>query len=308
MTDTILDQAVGPNWAAYHGDCVHGLSQLPSNSVDLSVYSPPFAQLYIYSESAADMGNTANMAEFMRQYSHAIRQLHRVTRPGRLSAVHCKQLVRYQNRDGVAGWTDFRGAIIRAHERAGWTYHCEAVIWKCPVTEMQRTKTHRLLYKTLRENASHTGTGMAEYLLVFRKWPKGEAEAALEVPIRHEPSAFPLDWWQEAASPVWMNIRQTRVLNVEVAREDQDEKHLCPLQLDVIERAVALWSNPGEVVLSPFGGIGSEGVVALRMKRRAVLFELKRRYWELACRHLAQAEAEVLMPSLLDGLPAGEVA
>lgn len=299
----VLDQAFGRDYALYNADCVSFARGLPDASIDFSVYSPPFAGLYIYSDSAADMGNCADDAEFIRQYGFWLREKRRITRPGRLSAVHCKQLMDYQGRDGHAGWRDFRGALIRAHIEAGWVYHCEVVIWKCPVTEMQRTKSRRLLYKTLRESAEHTGVGTAEYLLVFKRWPQA-GEEDLQVPVRHDPAAFPLDWWQEAASPVWMTVNQTRVLNAEVARDPQDEKHICPLQLDVIERAVALWTNRGETVMSPFAGIGSEGVVSLAMGRRFVGTELKPAYFRQAHRNIDEAERMAAAGTLLDRLRA----
>jgi DNA modification methylase len=211
--------------------------------------------------------------------------------------VHCKQLVDYKGRDGRAGMRDFRGDIIRAFEESGWKYHSEVCIWKDPVIEMQRTKAHGLLYKQLRADSSFSRQGMAEYLCTFRKWA---AEGDAIEPITHTPDSFNLPDWQEIASPVWTTIRQTIVLNVRIARESQDEKHLCPLQLDVIERALRLWSNPGDLVLSPFAGIGSEGYISLKMGRQFVGCELKEAYYNQAARNLSEVEHEAGQSTIFD--------
>ena len=272
-----LDEAHGENWQIFHGDCVPVVSQLGDATVGFSVYSPPFANLYTYSDSLHDMGNCADDVEFFSQYAFLLRELYRVLKPGRLCAVHCKDLVNYKSRDGMAGLRDFPGDIIRAHIDVGFAYHSRVTVWKCPVTEMQRTKAHGLLYKQLRKDSTFSRQGVAEYVLIFRKWA---AEGDEVEPVGHTPASFPLNRWQEWASPVWMDIDQTDVLNVQKAREDKDEKHMCPLQLDLIERAVTLWSNPGDVVLSPFAGVGSEGVVSLQLGRRFVGVELKESYWK----------------------------
>ena len=279
-----LNETHGGGWVAYHGDTVHVCSQLPDNSIGFSVYSPPFGNLFVYSDSAADMGNSASDGEFEAHYAYFVREKFRITKPGRLSAVHCSDLPMTKWRDGHIGIKDFSGQIIRIHEAAGWVLHSRVTIWKCPVVEMTRTKAHGLLYKNIKEDSARNRAGMPDYLLVFRK-PGENAE-----PIRHTPEDFPLSQWQEWASPVWMTVNQTRVLNVAAAREAMDERHLCPLQLDVIERALIMWSNPGDVVLSPFMGIGSEGHCAVRMKRRFVGVELKDSYWRQACRNLDMAE------------------
>lgn len=283
----------GIGWAAYQADCVDFASQLPERSIDFSVYSPPFANLYIYSDSVADMGNCADDMEFGEQYGYLVRALYAATRPGRLSAVHCKNLVNYKGRDGKAGLRDFRGDIIRLHQDAGWAFHSEVTIWKDPVIEMQRTKAHGLLYKQLRADSTFSRQGLAEYLLLFRRWSDGEeSDEGMVEPVTHDKDGFPLSQWQEWASPVWMDVRQTRVLNVQSAREGADEKHICPLQLDVIERALVLWSNKGDVVFSPFMGIGSEGVCSVKLGRRFIGTELKESYFRQACGYLRQAEAE----------------
>lgn len=275
----------GPDWVMYHGDCVDVVRQLPSSSVDLSVYSPPFANLYVYSDSPRDMGNSENDAEFFAAYRFLLAELFRVSRPGRIMAVHCKDMVDYKGRDGRAGLRDFPGEIIREAEAAGWKYHSRVTVWKCPVTEQRRTKAHGLLYKQLRADSSFSRQGLAEYVLAFRKWAPSDDESGV-VPVTHTRESFPLPQWQDWASPVWMDIDQTNVLNVAIARESQDEKHMCPLQLDLIERCVKLWSNPGEVVLSPFGGVGSEGVGALNAGRKFVGVELKEAYFRRACENL----------------------
>lgn len=285
----VIDQASGADWSFFNGDSAEVVRGLPDRSVGLSVYSPPFSSLYTYSGSERDMGNAASDAEFIRHYGFLAKELYRVTRPGRLCAVHCKDLVSYKSSAGRAGLRDFPGELIRAHEAVGWQYHSRVTVWKCPVTEMQRTKAHGLLYKQLRADSSFSRQGLAEYVLVFRRWAEEGDEIA---PVTHTEHDFTLDQWQEWASPVWMTIDQTDVLNVHEARSDKDEKHMCPLQLDLIERVVRLWSNPGDVVLSPFGGIGSEGVVALRTGRKYVGIELKPEYWRMGCRNLGDANRQ----------------
>jgi DNA modification methylase len=289
-TVNVLNEASGEGWHIYNADCVDWASQAPSDSIDLSIYSPPFANLYIYSDSVADMGNCADDQEFMEQYRFLIREIHRITRPGRISAVHCKNLVNYKGRDGMAGMRDFRGEIIKAHVDAGWAYHSETVIWKDPVIEMQRTKAHGLLWKQLRSDSTFSRMGMPEYILFFRKWADDEGTDVVQV--THTKDEFPVEQWQRWASPVWMDIRQTHVLNTDAARESQDEKHICPLQLDVIERCCVLYSNKGEVVFSPFMGIGSEGFMSVKYGRRFVGTELKPSYFKQAESFLRRASAE----------------
>jgi hypothetical protein len=297
-----LNDAHGRDWAAYHGDTVHICSQLPDASVGFSVYSPPFGNLFVYSDSAADMGNSASDGEFEMHYRFLVREKFRVTKPGRLTAVHCSDLPMTKWRDGDVGLKDFSGQIVKIHEAAGWIYHSRVTIWKDPVIEQTRTKALGLNYGQLVKDSSRSRVGMPDYLLVFRR-PGDNAE-----PIQHDmgevtarrlgreglrkPDAhsIPLEMWQEWASPVWMTVNQTRVLNVQAAKQAQDERHLCPLQLDVIERALHLWSAPGDVVLSPFMGIGSEGDCAIRLGRRFIGAELKQSYWQQACRNLDAAE------------------
>jgi DNA modification methylase len=286
----IIQEESGRDWHMVNADSVEFIKSVPDNSVGLSVYSPPFSSLYTYSDSERDMGNCRNDEEFFEHYSYLAGELLRITKPGRLACVHCKDLVDYANSSetGRAGLRDFPGGLIKAHERAGWKYHSRVTIWKDPVIEMQRTKAHGLLYKQLRADGSFSRQGLAEYVLTFRKWP---AEGDPIDPVTHDESTFPLNQWQEYASPVWNTVDQTNVLNVQVVRSDKDEKHLCPLQLDVVERCVVLWSNPGDVVFSPFGGIGSEGYEALRLGRKFLGCELKPEYWVQACRNLKVAES-----------------
>lgn len=274
-----LNSHVGASFQAINGDCVDVLAQLPSDSLGFSVYSPPFGSLFVYSESAADMGNSTD-AEFAEHYAYLVREKFRVTQPGRLTAVHCSDLPMTKWKDGAVGIKDFSGQIIRAHEEAGWIYHGRRTIWKCPVVEMTRTKHVGLLYKQLQKDSSKSRGGMPDYLMTFIK-PGDNAQ-----PIKHTPEDFPLDQWQEWASPVWMTVQQSNVLNVTAAREKNDERHLCPLQLDVIERALIMWSNKGDIVLSPFMGIGSEGVTSLKLGRRFIGVELKESYWRQACRYM----------------------
>jgi DNA modification methylase len=303
---TTFTQEEGAGWQLYHGDCVAVTRQLPDNSIDFTIFSPPFGGLYIYSDALEDMGNSATDEEFFRHFDFLIPELLRTTKPGRLCAVHCKDLVSYKSRDGAAGLRDFSGEIIRHFSQAGWQYHSKVTIWKDPVIEMQRTKANGLLYKTLRADASSSRQGMPEYLLIFRKWPHNDEEEAQLTPVTHRSEDFPLEVWQRYASPVWFDIRQTRVLNVEQARESQDEKHICPLQLDVIERAIQLWSNPGEVIFSPFAGIGSEGYESLRLGRLFLGIEIKRAYVLSARKNLERVLRERTQASLFDTLGENE--
>ena len=279
-----LNENHGDRFTAYHGDCVDVVGQLPDSSIDFSVYSPPFGSLFVYSESISDMGNSTD-EQFRDQYAFLVREKLRVTKPGRLTAVHCSDLPLTKWKDGAVGIKDFSGDIIKIHEEAGWILHSRRTIWKCPVTEMTRTKHVGLLYKQLKKDSSKSRGGMPDYLMTFIK-PGDNAEL-----ITHDPSDFPVEQWQEWASPVWMSVNQTRVLNVKAARNANDERHLCPLQLDVIDRALVMWSNPGDVVLSPFMGIGSEGYCSLKAKRRFVGLELKAEYFNQACRTLHDVEA-----------------
>jgi DNA modification methylase len=261
------------------------MRQLPDRSVGFSVYSPPFGNLFCYSDSECDMGNSADNAEFFTHYRFMLTEMARVLKPGRLSAVHCSEIPTTKWKDGVIGIYDLPGDIIRAHQDAGFILHSRITIWKDPVVEMTRTKALGLLYKQLKKDSTRSRAGMPDYLLLFRA-PGENTE-----PVEHREGEFPVEQWQRWASPVWMDIRQTDTLNVRAAKDNADEKHICPLQLDLIERALVMWSNPGDIVLSPFMGIGSEGVVSLKVKRRFVGVELKESYFRQASKYLADAEA-----------------
>jgi hypothetical protein len=280
MAITCLDQAHGDNYAMYNGDCVELLTQMPAHRADFCVYSPPFSNLFVYSKSPLDMGNSVDDAEFFQHYDFLLQQLTRVIKPGREIAVHCSDLPFHKWKDGYIGVKDFSGMLIRAHEAQGQILSCRITVWKSPVVEQQRTKAIGLLYKQLRKDSSMSRTGMPDYVLIFRM--PGENA----VPIVHTFDNFPLSQWQEWASPVWMTINQSNTLNKDGAREENDERHIAPLQLDLIERCITLYSNPNEVVLSPFAGIGSEGYVSLQLERRFIGIELKPSYFKQAASNL----------------------
>lgn len=299
----VLDQAFGERWALYQADCVDALDALPDSSVGLTVFSPPFPTMYMYTNSPHDLGNTRSIDEMIEQFRFLVdaRKLRRVVMPGRLVCCHLMQLPAYRTRDGFAGIVDFRGRVIQMMSDEGWHYAGEATIEKNPQVQATRHKEHALLFKTLSTDASRLRMALADYLLYFRAPGENPAPIKAGVHETYNPVGgwVSQDDWIEWASPVWKRrtpdhpggISETDVLQVRDAKDRDDERHLCPLQLGVIERAVRLWSNPGEVVLSPFAGIGSEGVVALREGRRFVGFELKRSYWETARRNLSEAEA-----------------
>jgi len=280
-----LDQTIGDRFALYHGDSCEVLRGLPDRSAHFSVFSPPFASLYTYSSSPRDLGNVRDDETFFDHFGWIAAELARVTKPGRLASVHCMDLPTSKERDGYIGLRDFRGDIIRLFQRAGWIFHSTVCIWKDPVTAMQRTKALGLLHKTIRRDSSMSRQGIPDYLVTFRQPSKNEE------PIEHPGDSFPVAKWQRYASPVWTDIDPSDTLQKESAREEDDERHICPLQLQVIRRAIELWTNPGDVVLSPFAGIGSEGYVALQEGRRFVGCELKRSYYEQAARNLAIAES-----------------
>lgn len=284
-----LNAYQGREFAAYNGDCVDVLRQLPDSCVGFSVFSPPFSGLYIYGDSVCDMGNSANDDEFFSHYRYFVRELYRVMRPGRICAVHCKDLVYYKNQNGTAGLRDFPGALIAAHIEAGFDFHSRVTIWRSPVREMTKTKAHGLLYKQLRADSSFSRQGLPEYYVVFRKWAEEGDEIS---PVRHATDDFPLDQWQEWASPVWMDTRETGTLDAARARDPKDEKHICAMPLDIIKRAITLWSNQGDVVLSPFMGIGSEGYCALKLRRKFIGVELKQSYFDSAVKTLSGIDVQ----------------
>ena len=276
----------GSNWDMYHGDCVSTLAEMDENSIDYSVFSPPFLSLYTYTDSAYDFGNCRKDEVFYEQFKHFSQQLYRVLAPGRLFSFHVANLPLTKWRDGVIGLKDFRGELIRLFSDAGFTYHSEVCIWKNPVTAMQRTKAIGLLYKQLRKDSTVSRQGIPDFLVTMKK--PGENLK----PVTHTKEDFPLERWQNYASPVWMDINQSKTLQYRSAKDDKDEKHICPLQLEVIERALELWTRKNDLVLSPFGGIGSEGYCAVKMGRRFVGIELKESYFRQAVGNLRAAEKE----------------
>jgi DNA modification methylase len=303
----VINEAQGEGWAFYNADCVDFVSGLPDNSVDFSVYSPPFSSLYIYSESAFDMGNVADDAEFVERYKFLIREKLRVTRPGRLTAIHVKDLVYYQNSSerGDAGLRPFSDMCTQAHIEEGWTFHCRITIWRDPVLERSKTNAHGLLWKTFQKDSSFCRVGMPEYLLVFRKWAQPGDEALVR-PVEHPKAGkyATVAPWQDLASPVWnyqegqsgqgdYDLPATDVLNVKMAADPDAEKHLCPMPLNITRRALDLWTNEGDVVLSPFGGIGSEGVASIGKKRRFIGTELHPTYWRQGVRNLQGAVPDI---------------
>jgi DNA modification methylase len=284
----VLDQRVTDQYSLYHGDCIEVLKGLPSDSVGYSIFSPPFASLYTYSNSPRDMGNVKNDAEFFASLAYLIPELYRVLMPGRNLSFHCMLMPSSKERDGVIGLKDFRGELIRAFVAGGFIHHSEVVIWKDPVTAMQRTKAIGLLYKQLRKDGTISRQGIPDYLITMRK-PGGNNEPVTHSMGRGDDDYLPVDDWQQLASPVWMDINPSDTLQYRSARENEDERHICPLQLEVIRRGLRLWTNRNDTVLSPFAGIGSEGVVSLEMGRRFVGVELKKSYFEQAGRNLENA-------------------
>ncbi len=278
-----IDSTIGENFALYNGDCVEVLRSLPAQSVHYSIFSPPFASLYTYSNSPRDMGNCRTNEEFFEHFAFLVTELKRVMRPGRNVSFHCMLFPASKERDGFIGLKDFRGDLIRAFQAQGFIFHAETVIWKDPVTQMQRTKALGLLHKSVRENSAMCRMGIPDYLVTMRA-PGEQIDR-----VTHTREDYPVDQWQKVASPVWMDINPSDTLQYQSAREHDDERHICPLQLEVIRRGVELWTNRGDVVLSPFAGIGSEGHVSLQMGRKFIGIELKESYYQQAARNLQAA-------------------
>lgn len=320
----VIEEYQGENFHIYNADCVEVAKNLPDESIGFSVYSPPFSSLYTYSNSDRDMGNCKTHDEFFEQYKYLIKEKLRITKSGRLTAVHCMNLPTTKGRDGFIGMYDFRGEIIRAHLEAGWIYHSEVVIWKDPVLAMQRTKALGLLHATIKKDSSMSRQGIPDTVVIFRKAGANDTPISGEFKYyvgeldlneyitRESPDSISgqkfmefevdgrkkqkrgtgssIDVWQHYASPVWFDINQTNTLQFKSAREEQDERHICPLQLDVIERCNQLWSMPNDVVFSPFLGIGSEGYTAVSMGRKFIGTELKSSYFQVAKKNLDKAE------------------
>lgn len=279
----VLNQEVNEKFSLYNGDSVEVLKGIPDNSIHYSIFSPPFASLYTYSNSDRDMGNSKTDDEFYEHFTFLVKELYRVTMPGRLLSFHCMNLPTSKVRDGVIGIKDFRGLLIRIFTDAGWIYHSEVCIWKNPVAAMQRTKALGLLWKQLKKDSAMSRQGIPDFIVTMRK-PGDNPER-----VTHTDESFPCNVWQKYASPVWMDINQSDTLQRKSAREDKDEKHICPLQLEVIKRCIELWSNPNDIVLDPFAGIGSTPYVALRMGRRGLGVELKESYYEQAVKNCNEA-------------------
>ena len=279
----VLNQEVNDKFSLYNGDSVEVLKGIPDNSIHYSIFSPPFASLYTYSNSDRDMGNSKTDDEFYEHFTFLVKELYRVTMPGRLLSFHCMNLPTSKVRDGVIGIKDFRGLLIRIFTDAGWIYHSEVCIWKNPVTAMQRTKALGLIWKQLKKDSAMSRQGIPDFIVTMRK-PGDNPER-----VTHTDESFPCNVWQKYASPVWMDINQSDTLQRKSAREDKDEKHICPLQLEVIKRCIELWSNPNDIVLDPFAGIGSTPYVALRMGRRGLGVELKESYYEQAVKNCNEA-------------------
>ena len=317
MTDDpyVTDDAAGAGWRLMLGDSCERLSEIKDDSIDLAVYSPPFASLYTYSPSIRDLGNSSDRAEFFEHYGFIIGEMLRVTRPGRINAVHVQQLTTTKATHGIVGLTDFRGEVIRAYQDAGWIYHGEVTIDKDPQAQAIRTKAQALMFNQLHRDSSKTRPALADYLLMFRKPGNNE------VPIVGDVDN---DSWIAWARPIWRGIddegalgameseglvvptscwygiRESNTLNVAAGRDSADERHICPLQLDLIGRCIRLWSNVGETVLSPFAGIGSEGYVSVKLGREFVGCELKSSYWQAAAANLRRAEAAANAVTLFD--------
>lgn len=311
---SVIDQVMTDDFVAYHADTVEVAKGLPDDSVGFSVFSPPFESLYTYSNSDRDMGNSKDSDEFWQQYLYLIKEQFRVMKHGRIIAIHCMNLPTSKQNDGFIGIRDFRGEIIREYQKAGFIYHSEVVIWKDPVVAMQRTKALGLLHKTIKKDSAMSRMGIPDTMVMMRK-PGDNTdpiEGAFTYYIGDNPAPgfkrhtwddgrecwtvedgshnTSVDVWQRYASPIWDDINQTDTLNFREGRDSDDERHICPLQLDVIQRCLQLWSNPGDIVWSPFMGIGSEGYMSLKAGRRFIGAELKESYYKLALRNLQQAK------------------
>lgn len=316
QTDYMIDDAEGDNWRLMLGDSCERLSELASDSIDMSVCSPPFDSLYTYSPSVRDLGNSRSRAEFLEHYRFIVREQLRVTKPGRNACIHVQQITTNKTTHGHIGLSDFRGDVIRLFEQEGWYFFGECTVWKDPQAQSIRTKAHSLMFVTKNKDRAKVRPALADYLLIFKK--PGDNE----VPIPSDALSGEVtnDDWIEWASPIWTDateggwldadgnlcpawfgIKESDTLNVRVAKEDSDEKHIAPLQLEFIRRCVLLYSNPGETVLTPFAGIGSELYVAVKNHRRAIGCELKPSYWRTAVSNLTTLESEMQMPSLFDG-------
>ena len=305
----VISQEIHKDWAMYHGDCIPILKAIPNNSLHYTLFSPPFASLFTYSDSERDMGNCKGDKEFFKHFEYLPNELYRVTMPGRLVSFHCMNILCTLTKDGYIGMKDFRGDLIRIFQKAGFIFHSEVCIWKDPLLAAVRTKTLTLAHKQISKDSSRCSQGIPDYIVTMRK-PGANPE-----PIAHgrgfetyygekdEPGDQKKDEarinkyshkvWQRYASPVWMDIRQTRTLNINLAREKNDERHICPLQLDTISRCLELWTNEGDIVGDFFTGIGSTGYESLRLGRKFVGCELKKSYYDVAVKNLKKNKKRI---------------
>jgi DNA modification methylase len=312
----VIDQVVTERYAVYNGDCVEVARGIPDNSIHYTIFSPPFEGLYTYSDSLRDFGNSKSSEEFQDHFQYLVKELFRITMPGRLVSFHCMDIPAMKSRDGYIGLKDFPGQLIQMFQDEGFIYHSKVTIFKDPLIEAVRTKAIGLMHKQLVKDSAMCRQGIPDYLVTMRK-PGDNPE-----PIAHtdgftdfigengpskDETVYSHHVWRRYASPVWMDINQSRTLQKNSAREEKDEKHICPLQLDVIDRGIELWSNPGDTVFSPFGGIGSEGYVAVEKGRKSVSIELKGSYYEQNVKNHAAACKAVKEPTLFDIEMTGEI-
>ena len=283
----VIDQTQGDDWTMYLGDSCEVLQDIPAQSIGYSIFSPPFASLYTYSNSPRDLGNCRGTEDFFEHFGFIVDELMRVMQPGRDVSFHCMLLPTSKVKHGVIGLSDFRGDLIRCFEARGFIHHSEVCIWKDPVTAMQRTKALGLLHKTVRGNASMSRQGIPDYLVTMR------APGDPVVRVEHDAKDYPVEKWQQIASPIWTDIDPNDTLQYRSAREHDDERHICPLQLEVIRRGIELWTNPGDIVLSPFAGIGSEGFVARELGRKYIGIELKESYYRQAVLNLQNVDNQM---------------
>ncbi|WP_037162650.1 DNA-methyltransferase [Rhodococcoides fascians] len=310
----ITDTAAGTNWTLMLGDSCERISEIGTDTVDLSICSPPFDSLYTYSPSVRDLGNSATRTEFLDHYRFIVAEQLRITKPGRNAAIHVQQVATKKAVDGFIGLTDFRGDVIRLFQEVGWIFYGEVTVWKDPQAQSIRTKAHALAFATKNRDSSKSRPAMADYLLLFKK-PGDNAVPVRNTPVDGEVTNDDwIDWaspiWSDhhdggwidgdGICPVWHGVKETNTLNTKVAKEQGDERHIAPLQLDFIDRCVRLWSNPGELVFTPFAGIGSELYQSVKRGRRAVGIELKPSYWRTAVDNLTGLESELALPSLFD--------
>lgn len=276
----------GKNWIAYNNDCVEVCKQLPNDSIDLTISSFPFANLYTYSDDIRDFSNVENLDEYFKQLDYLIPELYRITKPGRLICLHLKQIPTFKGRDGAMGLIDFRGMMIQALQKHGWIYHGEITVWTDPQIEATRTKSASILWNSYKKFAEITRTGMADYVVIMQKVEREEEWNH----VVHENTDEEFHHWTELASPCWSNISRTNVLNTKVAKDDKDEKHMTPLQLDLIKELIHWYSNKDEVIFDPFGGVFSVGYQAIQMDRKAIICELKEKYFLTGCKELKNIE------------------